>query len=70
MTAEFARGFRVHHADGTELDGAELPNGFVVVGHRDRGIETVAVSMAALLEGVSPAPRIEWADQPDQDGTP
>lgn len=57
--ADFARGFRLTTADGTQLDGAQFPNGFVVTTVRDKGIDLIAISIDALLEHVEGA-SIEW----------
>lgn len=60
--AEFARGFHLTMPDGTEYDGAQFPNGFVVTCVREEGLRTVAVNMDALLSGTEGA-RIDWAPE-------
>jgi hypothetical protein len=67
--ADFARGFRLTLPDGTQYDGAQFPNGFVVTCDREAGLRTVATSLGHLFDGVVPGDvRIEWADDPNGDG--
>lgn len=57
----FARGFRLHTREGI-LDGAEFPNGLViVVDDADYGLLTGAPSIAALVAGYAYS-RVEWPD--------
>lgn len=57
----FARGFRLHMADGDALDGAEFPSGRgFVFDHREQGLATVVASRENLDE-VFPGSHIEWA---------
>ena len=58
--ADFARGFRLTLPDGTQYDGAQFPNGFVVTCNREQGLATAATSMDELLGGTEGA-RVEWA---------
>lgn len=64
--AEFARGFHLTLPDGTEYDGAQFPNGFVVTCIRDKGIDTIAISIDALLEHAEDA-FVEWAPEAKED---
>ena len=71
--AEFARGFRLTLPDGTQLDGAEFPNGFVVTAHREEGLRTAATSMGHLFNDDGTVPddvRIEWAPDAEHAPTP
>ena len=64
---EFARGFRLTLPDGTTLDGAQFPNGFVVSCVREQGLATAAISMGNLLDGFEPGPvHILWAPETEE----
>lgn len=57
----FARGFRLHTRDGV-LDGAEFPNGrVIVVDDAEYGLLTGAPSVADLIAGY-PYSHVEWPD--------
>lgn len=60
---EFARGFRLTLPDGTELDGAQFPNGMVVTCHRDDGLRTAAISIGNLLGGEPDRVHVLWAPE-------
>lgn len=57
--AEFARGFRLTTADGAQFDGAQFPNGFVVTCIREKGVDTISISLDVLLKHAEGA-SIEW----------
>lgn len=63
MTAPFARPFRLVQRHGPTLDGAEFPNGRVVLmDDPDWGLCSGARSLDLLLRHGYPDARIEWAD--------
>ncbi len=65
--ADFARGFRLTLPDGTQLDGAEFPNGMVVTCHREDGLRTAAINMGHLLDGADPGGvHILWASATEE----
>lgn len=62
---EFTRGFKLHH-NGQVLDGAQFPDGYVlVVDDPTAGLATGSVSLEHLLESYHGA-RIEWASAADR----
>ncbi|WP_329356944.1 hypothetical protein [Streptomyces anulatus] len=69
--APFARPFRLVQRHGPALDGAEFPNGRVVLmDDPDWGLCSGARSLDLLLRHGYPDARIEWADQPAADAQP
>ncbi|MER8262708.1 hypothetical protein ABT007_00770 [Streptomyces griseus] len=66
--APFARPFRLVQRRGPALDGAEFPNGRVVLmDDPDWGLCTGARSLELLLRHGYPGARIEWPEQPAGD---
>ncbi|MFD6587292.1 hypothetical protein ACFWED_10465 [Streptomyces anulatus] len=66
--APFARPFRLIQRHGPALDGAQFPNGRVVLmDDPDWGLCSGARSLDLLLRHGYPGARIEWAEQPAED---
>jgi hypothetical protein len=59
----YTRGFRLHLAHGRVLDGAEFPNGRVIVMDDPEWGLCSGARSADLLQAGYPGARIEWADQ-------
>ncbi|MFE3378368.1 hypothetical protein [Streptomyces anulatus] len=69
--APFARPFRLIQRHGPALDGAEFPNGRVVLmDDPDWGLCSGARSLDLLLRHGYPDARIEWAEPPAADARP
>lgn len=59
----YARGFRLHLAHGRVLDGAEFPNGRVIVMDDPEWGLCSGARAADLLQAGYPGARIEWSHQ-------